>query len=129
MEIDNIRIDKYLWNVRIFKTRSLASNACKKDKIFVNGISTKSSKSIKINDIIEVKKNPVLYKYRVKGIPKKRLGAKLVGDYLEELTSEEEKMKLDVMNKNPFGQRRKGFGRPTKKERRIIDQLNNLNDN
>ena len=119
----NLRIDKWLWAVRIFKTRSQASKACKKDKILINGIPVKPSRIIKVNEIVEVKKSPVIYKYKIKGLLSKRLGAKLVVDYIEDLTPENELMKLEMARSNPYSYRRKGYGRPTKKERRIINRL------
>ncbi|NOZ47835.1 MAG: RNA-binding S4 domain-containing protein, partial [Chlorobi bacterium] len=121
----NIRIDKWLWAVRIFKTRSQASNACKKGKILINGISVKSSRIIKTGEIIDVKTNPVVYKYKVKGLLGKRLGAKLVTEFIENITPKSELLKLERMKTTPFGIRGKGYGRPTKKERRTIDNLKN----
>ena len=119
----NLRIDKWLWAVRIFKTRSQASEACKKEKVLINGISVKASRIIKIDEIIEVKKNPIVYKYRVKGLLGKRLGAKLVEEFVENITPEDELFKLTMIKNSPYGYRRKGFGRPTKKERRVIGRL------
>ena len=119
----NIRIDKWLWAVRIYKTRSQASNACKKDKVFINGTSVKPSRIVKIDEIVEVKKNPVVYKYKIKGLPGKRVGAKLVLDYVDDITPESELLKLEMMKSSPFGMRRKGYGRPTKKDRRIVNRL------
>lgn len=120
---EGVRIDKWLWAVRIFKTRSQATQACKKDKILIDGYPVKPSREVKINDEIEVKINPVKYKYKVTGLLSKRLGAKLVINYVENITTEEELSKLDVLKSSPFAQRKKGFGRPTKKERRIIDRF------
>lgn len=120
---NNLRIDKWLWAVRIFKTRSQASEACKKDKVLINGIPVKASRIIKIDEIVEIKKNPVIYKYKVKGILVKRLGAKLVSEFVDDLTAEEELSKLEMVKNSSYGYRRKGFGRPTKKERRVISRL------
>ena len=118
-----IRIDKYLWAVRIYKTRNLAAEACKKGRVSINGISVKSSRLINKDDVFMVKKNPVIFIYKVKELLDNRVGAKLVDNYLENMTSEEELQKLDVNSKVVFIKRDKGAGRPTKKERREIDKL------
>lgn len=117
------RIDKWLWMVRIFKTRSLATEECKKGRITVNGLEAKPSKEISIGDRITVKKSPVTYSYTIKAIPKSRLGAKLVPNYLEDNTSPDELAKLEPGFMAFQGHRKRGMGRPTKKERRILDEL------
>ena len=114
----NVRIDKYLWAVRIYKTRSIASDACKKGKVLINGIPVKPSRTINKSDEFQVKQNPVLRTYRIIGILSKRTGAKHVSDYLEEITPEEELLKLDMHEKYNSVQRDKG--KPTKKERRDL---------
>lgn len=121
-EMSDIRIDKWLWAVRIFKTRSQAAEACKKKRVYLNGIETKSSRTIKINDIIEVKKLPVLYRYKVIDLLEKRVSAKLVVNYVEDITPEQEVIKLDLMRMDSSGSRNRGAGRPTKRERRILDK-------
>lgn len=121
MEQNDFRVDKWLWAVRIFKTRSLAAEACKKSKVYINGDIAKPSKMIKVDDVIEVKKSPILYRYRVKSLLKSRVGAKLVEDYLEDITPNQEVVKLDMIKLNMGGHRDRGAGRPTKKERRLID--------
>jgi ribosome-associated heat shock protein Hsp15 len=117
------RLDKYLWAIRVFKTRSQSSEACRKGAVQVNDIEAKASRIVKTGDVLKVRKNPVTYTYKVIEIPNSRLGAKLVPKYVEDQTSEEELSKLKV--NEVFGQiyRKKGTGRPTKKERRDIDQL------
>jgi ribosome-associated heat shock protein Hsp15 len=120
---DKIRIDKWLWTVRIFKTRSLAGDACNNGRILVNGLPSKPSKDIKPRDHIIVRKPPVIYTYTIKGIPNSRISAKLVPDYLEDNTSVEELNKLHV-NENIFFKRDRGTGRPTKRERRQMDKIN-----
>lgn len=123
MLIDHeVRIDKWLWSVRIFKTRSQATEACKKGKILIDDQAVKASRTLKINDIVQVKKPPVLYSYRVLGLLSKRLSAKAVTEYSENITPDEELDKLKV-RETFFIARDKGSGRPTKKERRIIDKL------
>ena len=123
---ENLRIDKWLWAVRIFKTRSLATNACKKDKVLINDQAVKPSRIVKLEDIIDVKMPPITRSYKVKGLLSKRMGAKYVVDYVQEITSEEELAKLEVLKTDHFGRRPRGAGRPTKKERRIIDKLKNI---
>jgi ribosome-associated heat shock protein Hsp15 len=118
-----IRIDKFLWSVRIYKTRSIASDACKKGKILINNIQVKPSRVIIKNEIIIVKKPPVIFTYLVIEPIENRVSAKLVGQFVEDLTAEEEKAKLDKRQTGVIGYRDKGTGRPTKKERRMIDKI------
>lgn len=120
--MEEVRIDKWLWAVRIFKTRSLAADACKKGKVVINNEDAKPAKTIKINDIITVRKSPVNYKYKVIGLSEKRMGAKLVPDFLEDLTSKEELDKL-LNKKRGYFSGEKGLGRPTKKDRRSLDDF------
>jgi ribosome-associated heat shock protein Hsp15 len=117
-----VRIDKYLWAIRIFKTRSLATNACRMSRVMVNGSPVKPSKTIEGNEIITVKKPPVNYSYKVIFPIENRVSAKLVVNYAEDLTSENEKMKTGFQGLGFTGLRKKGTGHPTKKERRIIDK-------
>ncbi len=124
--MDKCRIDKFLWTVRIFKTRTLASDACAKGRVLVDGQAAKASKEIKGNESITVRKPPVIYSYKVKALPGGRQPAKAVGEYLEDCTSIEELNKLKV-NETFFIKRDRGMGRPTKKERRVIDRLNTNN--
>jgi ribosome-associated heat shock protein Hsp15 len=118
-----IRIDKFLWSVRIYKTRSIASDACKKGKIIINNIQVKPSRITIKNEIIIVKKPPVIFTYRVIEPIENRISAKLVEQFVEDLTTEEEKSKLNIRQAGGTGFRDKGTGRPTKKERRLIDKL------
>lgn len=117
-----IRVDKWLWAVRIFKTRKQATEACKKGRILIREQPVKPSRILRINDIIQVKKPPVVYSYRVTGLLAKRLSARLVKDYMVDITPEEELSKRKVREAF-FISRDKGSGRPTKKERRIMDKL------
>jgi ribosome-associated heat shock protein Hsp15 len=117
------RIDKFLWSVRLFKTRSLASDACRKGKIIINSIQVKPSRIIAKDDIIQVKKPPAIFTFRVIEPIENRVSAKLVELFAEDLTSEEEKAKLDIRQQGVTGYRDKGSGRPTKKERRMIEKL------
>ena len=118
-----VRIDKFLWSVRLFKTRSLASDACRKGKIIMNSIQIKPSRIIAKDDIIQVKKPPVIFTFRVIEPIENRVSAKLVELFAEDLTTEEEKAKLDIRQQGVTGYRDKGSGRPTKKERRLIEKL------
>ncbi len=117
-----LRIDKFLWSVRIFKTRSLATDACKKGRVLIDGQPVKASRLVKANEEIEIKKPPVVYTYKVIAFPKSRVGAKLVPEYITDLTSEEELLKLQKTD-SFFIKRDKGTGRPTKKERRLLDKM------
>jgi ribosome-associated heat shock protein Hsp15 len=120
---DNLRIDKWLWAVRIFKTRSQAAEVCKKGKVLIDDIQVKPSRIIKIGEIIFLKNPPVIYSFLVKGLLGKRQSAKIVVDYVEDITPEEEKLKLDMKRFSGFEIRDRGIGRPTKRERRLIDDL------
>lgn len=118
-----VRIDKYLWAVRIFKTRSLATSACRMGRIMINDLAVKPSKDIEGGEVITVKKPPVTFRYKVKATVENRVSAKLVTDYLEDMTPESEKIKGEINRTGSTGFRKKGTGRPTKKERRVIDRL------
>lgn len=120
---ESVRIDKYLWSVRVYATRSLATEECKKGKVTIGGIAVKPARVVKVGDTILVRKNPVIYSYRVKEILGKRVGAKLVADYLEDITPAEELLKLDVTQGGALFMRDRGAGRPTKKDRRDIGRV------
>lgn len=117
------RVDKWLWTVRIFKTRSISTQECKKGRVKLNDAEVKPSKEINIGDTITVRKPPVVYSYIVKDIPKSRIGAKLVNDFLENITPSDELAKLKPGYLAFQGVRPKGTGRPTKKERRTLDNI------
>lgn len=123
VERNPIRIDKFLWSVRIFKTRSIASDECRKGRITINNVQVKPSRIVVKNEIVSVKKPPVNYTYKIIEPIENRVSAKLVEQFIEDLTSEEEKGKLDIRQTVAVGFRDKGTGRPTKKERRLIDKL------
>ena len=123
-EKKEIRIDKFLWSVRIYKTRSTASDECRKGRIVINDIQVKPSRIVLKNEIITVKKPPVNYSYRVIEPIENRVGAKLVEQFIEDLTPGEEKLKLELGQTGGVIYRDKGTGRPTKKERRQIDRIN-----
>lgn len=127
-ENKSIRIDKFLWAVRLYKTRSIASEECRKGRIIINDIQVKPSRMVQQNEIIIVKKPPVVFSFRVKEPIENRVSAKLVPNYLEDITPESEKAKLDFRNSAGTIYRDKGTGRPTKKERRLIDRLRGDSD-
>lgn len=118
-----VRIDKWLWAVRLYKTRSLASEACRSGKISMQGLVVKPSREIKIGDVIEVYKTPLQLKIKVKELLENRVGAPLVSNYMEDLTPKEEYDKILLLKDKQFEKRDRGTGRPTKKERRDIDEF------
>ncbi|WP_103864313.1 RNA-binding S4 domain-containing protein [Aquimarina sp. I32.4] len=116
-----MRVDKYLWCIRYFKTRTIATKACKDGKIRVNGDIVKPSREIYPMDKIMVRKNQVNYELVVLGTPDNRIGAKLVDIYRKDTTPKEALQKLDLLKYSKDYYRKKGTGRPTKKDRRDID--------
>ena len=125
MEKESLRIDKWLWEVRLFKSRSLATDACKAGKVKMEGSNVKASKEIKEGDVITVSLNPLFKTVRVKKFPKSRVNAKLVTDFMEDLTPQAEYDRVKMINETNIEYRDRGIGRPTKKQRRVIDQLKN----
>ena len=121
--MDDIRLDKYLWAVREFKTRSDAAEAIRNNRVAVNGGYCKPSREVREGDIIEVKRMPVVYRYKVTGLVSSRQPAKNVPDYCVNITPQEELDKLSAPRETVFVFRERGTGRPTKKERREIDAL------
>ena len=117
------RIDKWLWAARIYKTRTLAAAACKKGQVSMKGSQLKPSRTIKEGDIIDVKKPPITYSFRVKQTIEKRVGAKLIPDVLENVTSPEQYELLEMSKISGFINRAKGTGRPPKKDRRSLDEF------
>lgn len=117
------RIDKYLWAIRVYKTRSEATEACKGNKVKLNGVNAKPSKLVNAGDKIEVRKGAALYSYKVKVPLETRVGAKLVPDFAENLTPQAELDKAKGPNETFFMYRDRGQGRPTKKDRRDIEQI------
>ena len=118
----SVRIDKYLWAVRLYKTRTLATEACKKGRVSMADMPAKPSRTVTAGDVIQVRKMPVTYSYRVKDPIEKRVGAKIVDQYVEDITPQEELQKLE-MRDDFFVKRDRGAGRPTKKERRLLDDI------
>lgn len=123
MDSENqVRIDKFLWAVRVYKTRGQAADACSRGRVLIGGLPVKPSRTVHIDDIINVRKAPVTFTFKVISVLAHRVGPKLVSQLVEDLTPESEKAKLDIKDKNLSGFRSKGAGRPTKKERRTIDR-------
>ena len=120
---EGIRIDKWLWAVRIFKTRSLAGEACKSGKVIINDIPVKPSREVKLDDIITIRLRQLTKTVQVTGLLKNRVAAKFVINYLADLTPKEEYDKLKMTKETNYEHRQRGFGRPTKKERRLIEKL------
>ena len=117
------RIDKWLWAARIFKTRTIATAACKKGQISMKGSNLKPSRTIKEGDVIEVRKPPITYSFLVKQAIEKRVGAKLIPEILENVTPPEQYELLEMNRISGFIDRARGTGRPTKKERRSLDEF------
>ena len=121
--MDSTRIDKYLWAIRVFKTRTEATDACKGGKVTVNDGPAKPSKDVKVGDVIGIRKGAIHYTYKMIAPLEKRVGAKEVPNYAENLTPQSELDKLHAPVETFFIKRDRGSGRPTKKERREMDQL------
>ena len=115
------RIDKWLWAARIYKTRTLATDACRNGRISINGQQVKSSRTVKVGDTVGVRKPPITYSFRVLQTIEKRVGAKLLPQILENVTPPEQYEILEMSRISGFVDRARGTGRPTKKERRAID--------
>lgn len=124
-----MRVDKYLWAIRVYKTRSLASSQVKENKVKVNEEVVKPARSVKVGDIIELRKGAVHFTYKVTGLPNSRVGAKLVEEYSKNLTPQEELDKLEMMRLQRV-ERPHGTGRPTKQERRDWEKFfeNDIDD-
>ncbi len=120
-----MRVDKFLFCVRLFKTRTLAADACGRGRILVNGVAVKPSREVKEGDEVSVKFNPIFRRYKILNLLKSRVGAAKVPEYIVETTPQDDLFKLKMMNELAhvsFGIRDRGTGRPTKKDRRDIDR-------
>lgn len=117
------RLDKWLWAARIFKTRSIAADACKNGRISIKGVKQKPSKMIKEGDVIEVRKPPITYSFKVLKAIQNRVGAKLVPEVLENVTTADQMEMLEMHRISGFVGRARGLGRPTKKDRRDLDEF------
>lgn len=123
-ENNEARLDKWLWAARIYKTRTLAADACKNGRITINGSQAKPARTVKVGDQIGVKKAPVTYTFRVLQTIEKRVGAKLLPEILENITPPEQYELLEMSKISGFVNRARGTGRPTKKDRRALDEFN-----
>lgn len=118
-----VRIDKWLWAMRVFKTRTIATDACRKGRVSIAGAAVKPSRTIKVGDVIDVRKPPITYTFRVLALTENRLGAKLVPDYLENITPKAQYDLLEMTRISGFVDRRKGLGRPTKRDSRELSRF------
>lgn len=123
-----MRIDKYLWAIRVFKTRTEATDACSGGKVKIGGVNCKPSKEVKVGEEIQIRKGSALFTYKVLAPLENRVGAALVPQYALNLTPESELEKFNVPRETIFVRRDKGSGRPTKKERRVLDSMMDLLD-
>lgn len=130
MAKSEVRIDKWLWAMRIFKTRTIATEACKKGRVTVGdaNIVAKPSRMISVGEVIHVRKSPVTYSFRVRALTENRLGAKLVPEYMENITPQDQYDLLEVVKISGFVDRRKGLGRPTKREGRELAKFTDSAD-
>ena len=123
MKNNEARIDKWLWAARFFKTRTIAAAACKKGQVSMKGAQLKPSRTIREGDVIDVRKPPITYSFRVLQAIEKRVGAKLIPEILENVTAPEQYEILEMAKISGFVGRAKGLGRPTKKDRRSLDSF------
>lgn len=117
------RLDKWLWAARIYKTRTLAADACKNGRVCINGAQAKPSRTVKDGDEVSVKKSPITYTFRVKQAIEKRVGARLLSEILDNITTPEQYELLEMSRISGFVDRARGTGRPTKKDRRALDDF------
>lgn len=118
-----IRLDKFLWATRIFKTRTIATEACKKGRVSIAGTNAKPSRPVQIGEIIEVRKPPITYSFKVLDLAENRMGAKLVPQYLENVTPPEQYELIEMIRLSGFVNRAKGEGRPTKRDGRELKKF------
>ncbi len=123
MANEEARVDKWLWAARIFKTRTIAAAACKKGQVSMRGAQLKPARTIKVGDIIDVRKPPITYSFRVLQAIERRVGAKLIPEILENVTAQDQYELLEMSKISGFVDRARGTGRPTKKDRRALDDF------
>lgn len=121
--MEEVRVDKWLWAVRVFKTRSIATEACKKGRVSIGGVTIKPSRTIRVGEVITVRKPPIEYSFRVLQLLVSRVGAKRVAEFMENITPQAQYELLELQRVSGFVDRAKGLGRPTKKDRRDLDQF------
>lgn len=123
-----IRVDKWLWAARVFKTRNIAAEACKKGRISMNGSNLKASRTVKVGDVVQVRKSPIVWSFKVLQATGNRVGAKLVPEVLENVTTPDQLELLELSKLNGFTGRARGTGRPTKKDKRDLDEFTESGD-
>ena len=123
MRMAEARIDKWMWAVRIFKTRTIAADACKKGHVWINSVQAKPSRMVKAGDVVQVKKPPITYSSKVLQTIENRVGAELVNEYMENVTTPDQYELLEMNKISGFVNRARGTGRPTKKERRSLEEF------
>ena len=121
--MEEVRIDKWLWATRVFKTRTIAADACKKGRVMINNVTVKPSRMIKVGEVIQVRKPPVTFSFKVLALSENRMGAKLVPNFLENVTTPDQYEILEMNKISGFVNRAKGLGRPTKTDRRELEQV------
>lgn len=121
--MDEVRVDKWLWAVRVFKTRTVASDACKKGRVMIDRVAVKPSRNVRVGEIVEVRKPPITFSFKVLELADKRMGAKMVPQYMENVTPPDQYELLELNKISGFVDRQRGTGRPTKKERRDMEQF------
>ena len=121
--MDEGRIDKWMWATRTFKTHTNAADACKKNRVMIGGVNMKPSRMVKVGDVIQVRKPPITYSFEVLALTDRRMGAKLVPNYLKNVTTPDQYEILEMNKISGFVNRAKGLGRPTKKDRRELEQF------
>ena len=126
--MEEARIDKWLWAARIFKTRSIAADACKNGRVTIGGVNVKPSHSVRVGETVDVRKPPVTYSFRILKTIEQRVGAKLLPEIYENVTAPEQYELLEMNRISVFVDRARGTGRPTKKDRRALDDFLNLED-
>ena len=125
---EEARIDKWLWAARIYKTRSIAADACKNGRVTIGGVSVKPSHTVRVGETVSVRKPPVTYSFRILKTIEQRVGAKLLPEIYENVTPADQYELLEMNRISGFVDRQRGTGRPTKKERRAMDAFLNLED-
>ena len=118
-----VRIDKWLWAVRLFKTRTLAADACKSGKVIVQNVQVKPSRNVKVGDVVSIKRNPILFSFKVLALSENRMNAKLVAGFVENVTTTDQLELIELAKLAGQTGRARGTGRPTKKERRDLDDF------
>lgn len=120
---ESVRIDKFLWSVRLFKTRSFAAEACKKGRVTMGGMPVKTSRVVKVGDVLEIRVPPIIRSFKVLALADNRMGAKLVPGFIEDVTPADVLAVLEMSQLAQASGRQRGTGRPTKKERRDLDDF------